>query len=86
MADHINQSVLDYTGTDPGENLPTFAWPGGYPLVYYDAQSSELCADCANRPGYTDPVTGAMVHYEGPPIICDDCGTTIESAYGEVEE
>jgi len=79
----IMLGVLGITGTDPGENVPAYAWPGGYPLVYVDGGGSYLCADCANREGYTDPVTSVFIHYEGDPVTCDDCGTQIESAYGE---
>jgi hypothetical protein len=33
----------------------------------------------------TEVVVGD-VYYEGPPLICDDCGTEIESAYGDPDE
>lgn len=29
--------------------LPAFAWPGGYPIVYLTADGGDLCPDCANR-------------------------------------
>jgi len=30
-------------------NLPAYAWPGGYPIVYYDNDGSPLCASCASE-------------------------------------
>jgi hypothetical protein len=31
-------------------------------------------------------VVAGDVYYEGPPLICDDCGVEIESAYGDPDE
>jgi hypothetical protein len=28
--------------------LPAYAWPGGYPIWYYDNQSNPTCAECAS--------------------------------------
>jgi hypothetical protein len=65
---------------------------GSYPLVYLTADSSCLCAKCANSEGQTtDPserstfLVAADVHWEGDPEVCDACGAEIESAYGPVE-
>lgn len=80
--------------------LPAYAFPGGYPLVYYCRTSEEICADCAQYMLDTnsDGMGGscalsdleADIHEEGPPIECaahltSDCQKYIESAYGEVE-
>lgn len=74
------------------EPLPAFAWPGGYPLVYYVGGSVCLCPACANADVLElDRLAGERTellvdtHDEGEPIICDDCGTGIESAYGPVD-
>ena len=70
-------------------SLPTFAWPGGYPIFYLDAGGEILCADCAtimlddetiderNLPIDSD------VHWEGPSEYCAECRKEIESAYGD---
>ena len=31
------------------DRLIAYAWPGGYPVVYYDRNCAELCPDCATR-------------------------------------
>ena len=67
--------------------LPAYAWPGGYPLVYVDADGNLLCPDCANKPEdeYGAPIVDGFIHYEGPSMFCDDCYKEIESAYGDPE-
>jgi hypothetical protein len=64
----------------------TFAWPGGYPCYYLDNENNVLCPDCANKEDMSTEVVAGDVYYEGPPLICDDCGTEIESAYGDPGE
>ena len=64
--------------------LASFAWPGGYPIVYFTRDGLTVCPDCANRE--TDPTqapTGADIFYEGPAQVCEDCGREIASAYGD---
>lgn len=58
-----------------------YAFPGGYPIIYFTDGGLCVCPDCANRE-CDDHVTGMDVHWEGEPMTCDDCGTMIESAYG----
>jgi hypothetical protein len=64
--------------------LMSFAWPGGYPIVYLTALDFVLCPDCANGGGdcEDEPVT-ADIYWEGAPMTCDHCETKIESAYGD---
>ena len=74
-----------YVGTDG--TLASYAWPGGYPLMYLDADGMLLCPDCANKDPdewYTRPIADVGVHWEGPPEQCEDCGQLVASAYGEV--
>jgi hypothetical protein len=66
--------------------LPAYAWPGGYPIVYYTEEGLTLCHRCANDPDTSDPVADADVYWEGPAIVCEDKGETIESAYGDPDE
>jgi len=63
--------------------LSAFAWPGGYPLVYMTGNHdfATLCPSCATKE--YDNIEAFHVYYEGPPIICDECYTEIESAYGD---
>lgn len=89
--------ILGYNGPELQRNsdgtLPRCV-DGGYPVVYYCADGGSLCADCANGNNGSlaseDPGTEAMwrlagadILWEGPPVICDQCGEDIESAYGD---
>lgn len=78
--------------TDEKGNLPAYAWPGGYPVIYLDREDSTLCATCATK-SLNDPdevpqfkPVAAAVYYEGPTIQCDECNTDIASAYGDPEQ
>lgn len=69
-------------------NWPTFAWPGGYPLVYMTRDAGVLCPACANdNIKYTlgdDPqwsIVGSAINYEDPDCTCDHCNKVIEPAY-----
>lgn len=31
------------------DRLPEFAWPGGYPIVYFDKQGNTICPECARK-------------------------------------
>jgi hypothetical protein len=71
--------------------LPKYAWPGGYPLFYLCRDNSVICADCANKLDQNPPQEPIMawevleacdVHWEGEPMICEECNSEIESAYG----
>jgi hypothetical protein len=79
---------LETIKTDDGQ-LPTFAFPGGYPMFYLDGHNSILCAKCANE-SLSDadeidsfrPVESG-VHYEGDPLNCENCSENIDPAYGK---
>jgi hypothetical protein len=62
-------------------SLPTYSSLGSYPIVYYTAEFDALCATCASDDP-SEPAVWADTHWEGPPERCCDCGTEIESAYG----
>ena len=77
--------------------FPAYAWPGGYPIVYYFADGGTCCPACANGENgseaneepTTEPGWRLMardIHYEGAPEICDHCGAAIASAYGDPDE
>jgi hypothetical protein len=74
--------------------LPTYAWPGGYPMEYITADGGVLCPDCANGRNGSEASTredapadwrmvDGGVHWEGPAHECDHCGAEIASAYGD---
>lgn len=65
-----------------GGELPAYAWPGGYPVVYVCTDGEEICPACANSGDESLEIVGFEVFYEGPMFYCA-CGTGIESAYGD---
>lgn len=78
---------------DTGE-LPAYAWPGGYQIVYLFADGETCCPDCANGKNGSEATTdtsaerdwqlvGGDIYYEGAPLTCAHCGASIESAYGD---
>jgi hypothetical protein len=68
--------------------LPSFTFPGAYPLIYITHCAEVLCADCAtdqidNGNDYNfDPIIAVDVHWEGEDETCGDCNRAIPSAYG----
>lgn len=67
--------------------LPSYAWPGGYQIIYHTKDGGIICPECANREvDASQEVIAYDVFYEGAPLNCDDCNTLIESAYGDPEE
>ena len=62
-----------------------YAWPGGYPILYYDDEGNELCAECAASLDYSTVVRDYDV-MDGDPVIdygrdgairCDNCNNVI---------
>ena len=94
MATDINAIRDEETG-----KLPAYAWPGGYPIVYFTADMGTLCPSCANGengsrsadtdidPGCPDDDQWRIVAYnlflEGENVDCEHCGFTMCSAYGD---
>ncbi len=68
-------------------SLPSFAWPGGYPLYYLTRQGNVVCPDCANDPDVSedDAPEACDANWEDPDLYCDGCGERIESAYADDE-
>lgn len=69
-------------------NLISHAWPGAYPVMYLDHESNTLCPACARASDTTDELESfrphaSFIHWEGPDVSCDTCGTLIPSAYGD---
>ena len=77
----------------PDGTLPAFTSFGCYPLFYVTKDGGVLCPACANADGQTDDphdpqwhLVGGDVHWEGEPLMCDNCNDEIESAYGPIDE
>lgn len=71
-------------------NLPSYAWPGGYPLYYLCEDGGVLCPRCVNTEllARTAPkldkqwhVVAVQVNYEDPHLYCDHCQKQIPAAY-----
>lgn len=77
----VTKKLLD----ENGGKLPSFAWPGGYPLFYLDHENFILCPDCANKEEIENLVA-YDAHWEGEPLTCEECNGKIESAYGVPEQ
>ena len=78
----MNNTISDLR--DDSGQLPAYAWPGGYPILYLDKDNNVLCPDCANAADCDPEPTGWFIHYEGTPVYCDDCGNPTESTYGDL--
>lgn len=80
---NANGFVKDLMRRHQGE-LPKYAWPGGYPMFYLDADNNVLCPDCATKNNEFDkPIVTFGTNDEDPDLYCDHCGERIESAYSE---
>ena len=88
----VCDSVFKCAGVDVGAELPAYAWPGGYPLVYILKDGATLCPECVNGANGSDArvqddaqwnVVAVDVYWEGPVMACDHCGASLESAYGD---
>ena len=83
-----------YLESGPGRfGAERYAWPGGYPILYFDRCGDALCADCAGRARFLSAVRDGKaarltgdIYYEGPPVDCAECGRTVASAYGDPDE
>lgn len=81
---------------DEDGTLPAYAWPGGYPIVYYLTDLACLCPACANggngsKASETSDdeqwrIVAQDIFYEGAPEACDHCGELMESAYGDSDD
>ena len=81
---NITDAALTRVGITKGEALPGYAWPGGYPMYYLDAENNVLCVKCANdNDDYNAAITGADVNWEDANLHCDHCSERIESAYAD---
>ena len=68
--------------------LPRYAWPGGYTILYLEDRTNDvLCAQCARETlleGTDLPLT-PFVHWEGSLEYCASCNSELESEYGDPE-
>ena len=57
---------------------------GPYPLIFVCSNGNVICQDCANNSKQN--CFDGDIYHEGPDLECDECGTMIPSAYGEVSD
>ncbi len=90
MSADLNSIRQDWDG-----QLPSFAWPGGYPLYYLDSRNKSMCVKCA-RSADMNPEMEVVdlpvvcgINWENAFLFCDapfaadDCTDRIESAYAD---
>jgi hypothetical protein len=70
---------------DNDNRLPSYGWPGAYPVYYLTKSGLVVCPPCANEPDTSDPVAAGDINWEDASLFCEDCGERIESAYAEPE-
>lgn len=98
-AEELNKAAICYFSKKAGESgkirrlreehrgqLPSYAWPGGYPLFYVDKENSVLCPSCANKDTTGIALVEYDINYEDTDLYCCECSKRIESAYGDDEE
>lgn len=64
--------------------LPSYTFPGGYPLFYTTSFGNILCPTCANKiinDDYED-IVNYDVNLEDDSLYCSHCSKIIEPAYG----
>ena len=86
------RNALPYSKLDKNSDgtVLAYAWPGGYPLIYFDPATGDVlhpaCVDAEASDGFGDTVSYLRdVFWEGEEW-CAACNQPIESAYGPVED
>lgn len=86
MLKNANRRIKKLILANDGK-LPTYAWPGGYPMFYFDAENNVLCPACAaQNDEFSAPIVEYDVNYEEPHLYCDHCSANIPAAYGDTAE
>jgi hypothetical protein len=97
---HPDFLTVTHPPTLKAPELPAWAWPGGYTIVYYTRDGSELCAECATGimaevqsastfvppPDETDKPIDCDTYDEGPVIFCAECNKEMASSYGDPDD
>jgi DNA-directed RNA polymerase subunit RPC12/RpoP len=65
---------------EEGKCLPV-SFPGMYTLIYIDEHNEVFCSDCATK--NAENILAVTTYDEGPDMQCSDCGSTLESSYGD---
>ncbi len=77
---------------DKDGKYPSYAWPGGYAILYLCKDNETICAKCANEwlsdPDSTEDedIECGYIDWEGMGTYCASCNEHLPSEYGEVEE
>ena len=68
--------------------LPSYAFPGGYPVYYQTEDGDSICPDCANeaKDGEEEMVVDFHINEEDDELRCDICDRLIPSAWGEDDD
>lgn len=80
-------STIHTLPRDTDGKLSAYAWPGAYPIYYYDLENAVLCPDCANKmetdSGWSiEQMPAAFdLNFEDVHLTCEQCYQYIDPAY-----
>ena len=68
--------------------LPSYAFPGGYPIFYLDQDDSCLCSECAQKDKDDSyyVIKEYEINEENEELFCDECSKHIDSAWGDSQK
>lgn len=75
----LHDHLARWRDEDTGE-LRSWAWPGGYPIVYITKESATLCPTYANKEEDQQTIASGSIEYEEEeesPTYCDECGNVL---------
>jgi len=77
------------------DTFPSYAWPGGYTIIYVCGDGEVFCGDCVNGENGSEvlnspfgedeswDVEDCRTYDEGPSLNCVHCNKELESSYGD---
>lgn len=86
----LNNYILIVGGVSCATYVQAYAWPGGYPVFYFDREDNCVCPSCVGEdilsatdtdPHNRNTITGHGINHEDTHLYCDECGARIEAAY-----
>lgn len=65
--------------------FPRYTEAGMYDITYLTKREETVCADCANKEENRGEISSSFVHWEGPPLHCEECNVVMDAQYGDTE-
>jgi hypothetical protein len=87
MAVLTTKNLRNRLGIEDNQELPMFAWPGGYPVTYYVSDDTDrperhdgtLCGKCVNDEDFGHIVFAFDIEEEDTDETCDHCGCFLDN-------